>query len=177
MPKTDIYQHQQNVKTTPGPPRGVMVPLVLLVHPDPPWSTLIHISGKISQSVDQSGLEWTRWTTGTTTPLGGPGAFRTTLNHPPTFSWCQASKKLKWWLAALAMEPELSINRRDRETISLWSEAAGRKGLGAFYINCSQSTGDGEKQDTRQNIGPTPLPGAAFSIPLPRECKKNERPY
>jgi len=28
--------HQQNVKTTPGPPRGVMVPLVLLVYPDPP---------------------------------------------------------------------------------------------------------------------------------------------
>jgi len=28
--------HQHNVKTTPGPPRGVMVPLVLLVHPDPP---------------------------------------------------------------------------------------------------------------------------------------------
>ena len=28
--------HQQNVKTTPGPPRGVMVPLVLLVHLDPP---------------------------------------------------------------------------------------------------------------------------------------------
>ena len=30
------FLHQQNVKTTPGPPRGVMVPLVLLVHPDPP---------------------------------------------------------------------------------------------------------------------------------------------
>jgi len=29
-------QHQENVKTTPGPPRGVMVPLVLLVHLDPP---------------------------------------------------------------------------------------------------------------------------------------------
>ena len=32
-------KHQENVKTTPGPPRGVMVPLVplvLLVHPDPP---------------------------------------------------------------------------------------------------------------------------------------------
>jgi len=28
--------HQQNVKTTPGPPSGVMVPLVLLVLPDPP---------------------------------------------------------------------------------------------------------------------------------------------
>jgi len=32
---TNCY-HQQNVKPTPGPPRGVMVPLVLLVHPDPP---------------------------------------------------------------------------------------------------------------------------------------------
>jgi len=32
--------HQHNVKTSPGPPRGVMFPLVLLVHPDPPWSTL-----------------------------------------------------------------------------------------------------------------------------------------
>jgi len=28
--------HQQNVKTTPGPPRGVLVRLVRLVHPDPP---------------------------------------------------------------------------------------------------------------------------------------------
>jgi len=27
--------YQQNVKTTPGPPRGVMIPLVLLVLPDP----------------------------------------------------------------------------------------------------------------------------------------------
>ena len=35
--------HQQNVKTSPGPPRGpgVMVPLVLLAHPDPPWSTFL----------------------------------------------------------------------------------------------------------------------------------------
>jgi len=31
-----ITAHQQNVKTTPGPPRGVLVPMVLLVHPDPP---------------------------------------------------------------------------------------------------------------------------------------------
>jgi len=29
-------RHQQNVKTPPGPPRGVMVPMVFLVHPDPP---------------------------------------------------------------------------------------------------------------------------------------------
>jgi len=33
---SDFALHQQNGKTTPGPPRGVMVPLVLLVHPDPP---------------------------------------------------------------------------------------------------------------------------------------------
>jgi len=33
-----------------------MVPLVFLVHPDPPWSTLV---GKISKSVDQNGSEWT----------------------------------------------------------------------------------------------------------------------
>jgi len=55
--------------------------------PGPPWSTLVHIFGKISKSMDQNGLELTRWTTGTTTPLGGPGAFRTTVNHVPTFSW------------------------------------------------------------------------------------------
>ena len=32
----DVQTHQQNVKTTPGPPRGVTVPLVLLVYRDPP---------------------------------------------------------------------------------------------------------------------------------------------
>ena len=32
-------QHQQNVKTNPGPPRGVIVPLALLVQADPPCST------------------------------------------------------------------------------------------------------------------------------------------
>jgi len=79
----NVGPHQQNVKTTPGPPRGVIVPLVLLIHPDPPWSTF---SVKFEKSVDQSRAEWTRWTTGTTTPLGGPGAFRTTLDHAPTCS-------------------------------------------------------------------------------------------
>jgi len=54
--------------------------------PGPPCSTLVHIFGKISKSVDQNGSEWTRWTIGTTTPLGGPAAFRTTLDHAPTFS-------------------------------------------------------------------------------------------
>ena len=84
----------------------------------------------------------------------------------------EASKDLRWWLAALAMEPERSIKKRDRETISLWSDTAGRKGLGAFYMDSSQFTGGGGKQDTRQNICPTPLPGAAFSIPLPRYLRR-----
>jgi len=33
-----------------------MVPLVLLVHPDPPWSTF---SVKFEKSLDQNGSEWT----------------------------------------------------------------------------------------------------------------------
>ena len=80
----------------------------------------------------------------------------------------QASKDLRWWLAAMTMEPERSIKRRDRGTISLWSDAAGRKGLGAFYMDSSQFRWGGGKQDTRQKICPTPLPGGPFSIPLPR---------
>jgi len=61
------YQHR--VKTSPGPPR----------------STLVHFFGKFSKFGDLNGSEWTRWPTGTTTPLGEPGAFRTTLDHAPTF--------------------------------------------------------------------------------------------
>jgi len=47
--------HQQNVKTTPGPPRGVMVPLVVLIHPDPPWSTFSLKFEKVWIRADQSG--------------------------------------------------------------------------------------------------------------------------
>ena len=67
--------------------------------PGPPWSTLVHIFGKISKSVDKNGSEWTslRWTAGTTTPLGGPGAFSVTLDHTLTFSWWRSGKsKLPW---------------------------------------------------------------------------------
>lgn len=38
---------------------GFMVPLVLQVYPDPHWSTLVHLFGKIRKSMDQSRLEWT----------------------------------------------------------------------------------------------------------------------
>ena len=52
--------HQQNVKTTPGPPRGVMVPLVLLLHPDPPWSTFSVNFEKVWIRADQSGPRGTQ---------------------------------------------------------------------------------------------------------------------
>jgi len=47
--------HQQNVKTTRGPPSGVMVPLVLLVPLDPPRSTFSVKLAKVWIRTDQSG--------------------------------------------------------------------------------------------------------------------------
>ena len=47
--------HQENVKTSPGPPRGVVVPLDLLVHTDPPWSTLSVKFQKVWITRDRSG--------------------------------------------------------------------------------------------------------------------------
>jgi len=58
-PSAKCKNHSWSTKGGYGPPGP----------PGPPGSTLIHILGKISKSVDQSGSEWTRWTTGTTTPL------------------------------------------------------------------------------------------------------------
>jgi len=75
--------------------------------PGPPWSTLVHIFSKISKSVDHNGLEWIRWTTETTTPLGGPGAFRTILHPVPTFSWWThnfANKKQYWTSCRVIIE-------------------------------------------------------------------------
>jgi len=47
--------YQRNLKTSPGPPRGVMVPLVLLVHADPPWSTFSVKFQKVWIGMDRSG--------------------------------------------------------------------------------------------------------------------------
>jgi len=47
--------HQQNVKTSPGPPRGGMVPLVFLVHPDIPRSTFSVKFQKVWIRMDWSG--------------------------------------------------------------------------------------------------------------------------
>jgi len=90
-PSAKCKNHSWSTKGGYGPP-GL---------PGPPWSTLIHIFGKISKSVDQSRSEWTRLTTGTTTPLGVPGAFKTTLDHAPTFSW---------WIQSLCYFPSSVLN-------------------------------------------------------------------
>ena len=50
-----VVIHQQNVKTTPGPPRGVMVPLVLLVHLDLLWFTFSIKFEKVWIRMDRSG--------------------------------------------------------------------------------------------------------------------------
>jgi len=48
-------KHQQNVKTSPGPPRGVIIPLVLRVHPDSPWSIFSVKFQKVWIRMDRSG--------------------------------------------------------------------------------------------------------------------------
>jgi len=46
----------------------------------------------------------------------------------------EAQRDLTWWQKVLAMTPERSIRKESRGPISLWSDAAGTKGLRAFYI-------------------------------------------
>jgi len=89
------YLHQQNVKTSPGPPRGDMVPLVLLVHPDPPWYIFSVKFQKVWIRMDR-------------TRPGGPqgpqpplvdqersGPPWTTLRHFPNSLWCPSYSTLR----------------------------------------------------------------------------------
>jgi len=93
MVRNPCRQHQQNVKTSPGPPRGVMVPLVLLVHPDPPWSTFSVKFQKVWIRMDRSGPGGPQ---GSQPPLvdqerSGPPWTR--LRHFPDEDW-EASQNL-----------------------------------------------------------------------------------
>ena len=67
----------------------------------------------------------------------------------------EAHKDLIWWLKVLTIAPERSIKEESRETIAMWSDAAGTKGLGAFYV------------EKHTQADPQPDPGSAFAIPLP----------
>jgi len=77
------HVHQQNVKTSPGPPRGVMVPLVLLVHPDPPWSTFSVKFQKAWITMDRSGPGGPRGPQPPLVDQERSGPAWTTLRHFP----------------------------------------------------------------------------------------------
>ena len=65
---------------------------------------------------------------------------------------CEAQNDLAWWAKVSLLAPERSIQVERRDIVTLWSDAAGTKGLGAFYTS---------------GIGQQPEPDAAFSISLP----------
>jgi len=75
--------HQQNVKSSPGPPRGVMVPLVLMVHPDPPWSTFLAKFQKVWIRMDGGGPGGPRGPQPPLVDQGCSGLPWTTLRHFP----------------------------------------------------------------------------------------------
>jgi len=95
--------HQQNVKTSPGPPRGVMVPLVLLVRPDPPWFTFSVKFQKVWITMDLSGPGGPRGPLPPLVDQERSGLPWTTLRHFP-----DAGVKYPLELAReLAAEPNL----------------------------------------------------------------------
>ena len=81
-----------------------------------------------------------------------------------------AHKNLRWWSRVLARAPERSIQKQTRSTISMWSDAAGTKGLGAFYIdnnfNLTHPYND-KPYPQSSSIHTGPSLGSAFSITLP----------
>jgi len=78
--------HQQNVKTSPGPPRGVMVPLVFLVRPDPLWSTFLLKFEKVWIRMDRSGSGGPRGPRPPLVDQERSGPPWTTLRHFPNVS-------------------------------------------------------------------------------------------
>src|SRR5205807_10658631 len=47
----------------------------------------------------------------------------------------EAHKDLIWWLKVLRTAPERSISKGVRGRVTMWSDASGTKGLGAFYVS------------------------------------------
>lgn len=67
----------------------------------------------------------------------------------------------------LATAPERSIRQEYRDQVYLWSDAASTKGLGAYYWDERNSSGQHGSRNSRHNI-PNIQPESAFSISLPR---------
>ena len=82
----------------------------------------------------------------------------------------EAHQDLRRWSRVLARAPERSIQKQTRSTISIWSDAAGTKGLGALYIdnnlNLTHPYND-KPYPQSSSTHPGPRPGCAFSITLP----------
>ena len=82
----------------------------------------------------------------------------------------EAHKDLRWWSRVLAHALERSIQKQTRSTISMWSDAAGTKGLSAFYIddNLNRTHPYNDKPYPQSfSTHPGLRPGSAFSITLP----------
>ena len=82
----------------------------------------------------------------------------------------EAHKDLRWWSRVLARAPEQSILKQIRSTISMWSDVARTKGLGALYIdnNLNRTHPYNDKPYPQSSsIHPGPNSGSAFSITLP----------
>jgi len=80
----------------------------------------------------------------------------------------EARKDLNWWHRLLALGPERSIRTGTREIVFLWSDAAGTKGLGAYYICGGSIRPEAISSHTPMSIPSEPHPGEAFSVTLPR---------
>ena len=84
----------------------------------------------------------------------------------------QAILALRWWLDALERKPERSIQKREREVISLWTDAASTRGLGSYYIDERKTGSAVNNPGTTVHTPHKPCPGTAFSISLPRQLSR-----
>ena len=82
----------------------------------------------------------------------------------------EAQKDLRWWESILAGAPERSIRKEHRERVYLWSDAAGSKGLGAYYVDMRQASSPERSDNTEyaSEYSLKPHKGSAFSMALPR---------
>ena len=80
----------------------------------------------------------------------------------------EARKDLRWWKKILQVAPERLITQEHRERVYLWSDAAGTKGLGAYYHDPHQATYKHRTSTSTEQEYTYPELGSAFLIALPR---------
>jgi len=88
----------------------------------------------------------------------------------------EAHKDLAWWLGALKLEPERAILRQRRRIVTMWSDASGSKGVGAYYIWRTDKR-PGDRSPTASALSLHKLmPDMACSISLPRYIIRTSEP-